>query len=103
MENGHDPPNRAEGTTMSTAQQEPPHSQPGQSPSTGRGEPGNSLFKWVCLLVAVVALSAFGWMLNDMRLDVKNMRQQADKLAGKADDLMTKTDKHLPRILTQTE
>jgi hypothetical protein len=28
----------------------------------GRGVSGNSLFTWVCLLEALIALSAFGWM-----------------------------------------
>jgi hypothetical protein len=61
------------------------------------------MFKWLCFGVAVVALSAFGWMLNDMRLRVRELAQKADRLAEKGDDLVDKTDKHLPRILTQTE
>jgi hypothetical protein len=36
-----------------------------------------------------VALSVFVWILNDMRLEVKNLADKADN--------------HLPRILTQTE
>ena len=47
------------------------------------------MFKWVCLLVAVVALSAFGWMLNDIRIQLRSLTVQ--------------TDQHLPRILTNTE
>jgi hypothetical protein len=63
----------------------------------------SSVFKWVCLLVAVAALSAYGWMLNDVRLEVKELARKADKLADKADALVTRTDKDLPRILTQAE
>jgi hypothetical protein len=46
--------------------------------------------------VAVVALAALGWMLNDMRLKV-------DKLANKVEDVTDRVDKHLPKILTETE
>jgi hypothetical protein len=62
-----------------------------------------TMFKWLCLLVAVAALSAFGWMLNDVRLEVKRLAQQADKLAEQAEVLVERTDRHLPRILSQTE
>jgi hypothetical protein len=61
------------------------------------------MFKWVCLIVAVAALTAFGWMLNDMRLEVKALGQKADKLADNAELLLARTDQHLPRILTQAE
>ena len=54
------------------------------------------MFKWVCLLVAVAALSVFGWMLNDIRLDVKGVTGKTEKVV---DDL----DRHLPRIISQTE
>jgi hypothetical protein len=61
------------------------------------------VFKWACLLVAVIALSAFGWMLNDIRMEVKGLAPKADKLLAKADELLAKTDAQLPRILAQTE
>ena len=64
---------------------------------------GPQLFKWVCLLVAVIALSAFGWMLNDVRLEVKSLAPKVEKLTDKAEQLVEKTDKTLPGILTQTE
>lgn len=47
------------------------------------------MFKWCCLAVAVVALLVLGWMINDMRLAV---RQQTDRL-----------DEHLPKILERTD
>ena len=69
-----------------------------------------SVFKWACLLVAVAALSTFGWMLNDLRLEVKGLAPKADKLLAKAEELVEKTeklidrtDKQLPHILAQTE
>src|SRR5262245_44807890 len=61
------------------------------------------MFKWACLLVAVIALSAFGWMLNDIRLEVKGLTPKADRLLAKAEELLEKTDTQLPRILAQTE
>jgi hypothetical protein len=61
------------------------------------------MFKWVCLGVAVVALAAFGWMINDVRLEVKALAQKADQIAVKADELVAKTDRQLPVIQTQTE
>ncbi len=68
------------------------------------------MFKWVCLGVAVAALAAFGWMVNDMRLEVKALAQKADQLAARADELVEKTDllvqktdRQLPVILTQTQ
>jgi hypothetical protein len=61
------------------------------------------MFKWAVLCVAVVALAAFGWMVNDMRLEVKKLAAKADLLVAKADDLLDKTDKQLPPIMAQTE
>lgn len=64
---------------------------------------GTTAFQWACLLVAVAALSAFGWMLNDLRLEVKGLTPKVDRLLARAEDLVDRTDKQLPRILTQTE
>lgn len=64
---------------------------------------GPHVFKWVCLLVAVVALAVFGWMLNDVRLEVKSVAPKVEKLADKTEQLVEKADKTLPSLLTQTE
>jgi hypothetical protein len=61
------------------------------------------MFKWVCLAVAVVALAAYGWMLNDVRLEIKGLRPKVEKLADTAENVAVKLDKHLPRILAETE
>src|SRR5262245_15577591 len=68
------------------------------------------MFKWVCLLVAVVALGAFGWMLNDVRLEGEKLAHKADRLVDKAEDLaqntaalVQKADRQLPLILAQSE
>jgi hypothetical protein len=72
------------------------------------------VFKWVCLLVAVIALSVFGWMLNDIRLQVHRTAEKADNLAEKADKQLpailnnaervsAQLDKHLPVILADAE
>jgi hypothetical protein len=65
----------------------------------------------------MVALAAFGWMLNDMRLQVRDLAQNADGqlnevkgLTRKADTVLTQTervttqlDNKVPKILEQTE
>jgi hypothetical protein len=61
------------------------------------------MFKWICLLVAIAALGGFGWMLNDMRVEVKALAEKADRLTGQAEVLLAKTDEHLPQIMAQTE
>jgi hypothetical protein len=61
------------------------------------------MFKWVCLGVAVVALAAFGWMLNDMRLQVRAVAARTERLANKTDELVEKTDRRLPNLLAQAE
>src|SRR5262245_57140433 len=61
------------------------------------------MFKWVALAVAVVALAGFGWMLNDMRMDVKRAAEKADRLIEKTEALVDRTDKQLPRILAETD
>jgi hypothetical protein len=61
------------------------------------------MFKWLCLLVAVVALAVFGWMVNDLRMEVKALALKADRLADKTEDLVAKTDSQLPSILAQAE
>src|SRR5205823_4927456 len=62
-----------------------------------------SVFKWVCLLVAVVALSVFGWMLNDMRLQVRGVTERADKQLDRTDRLTKQLDEHLPKLLAESE
>jgi hypothetical protein len=66
-----------------------------------------AVFKWVCLLVAVAALSAYGWMLNDIRRDVKGLTEKADRqlpvILEQAERVSGQLDRHLPRILSQTE
>src|SRR5262245_35972002 len=60
------------------------------------------MFKWLCLLVAVVALSVYGWMLNDMRLEVKALAPKVERLVEKTEELVEKADNHLPQLLVQT-
>lgn len=61
------------------------------------------MFKWVCLMVAVVALSAFGWMVNDIRLEIKSLVPKVEQLTEKTEQLVEKTNSQLPRILAQAE
>jgi hypothetical protein len=75
------------------------------APPTSRE--GTSMFKWLCLLVAVVALSAFGWMLNDIRLQVRSLTVQADKhlpvILASTERVATRLDRDLPRLMQQSE
>jgi hypothetical protein len=50
------------------------------------------VFKWACLLVAVVFLGFLGWVLNDMRLSV---RQASDTIQ----ETGRMANKHLPGLL----
>jgi hypothetical protein len=65
------------------------------------------MFKWYCLGVAVVALVVFGWMLNDMRLEVKALAAKADQhlpqILMQAQNVTGQLDRHLPRLLNQSE
>ena len=65
------------------------------------------MFKWVCLLVAVLALSAYGWMLNDARLQVREMAARLDRqvppLLTEAARVTDRLDRNLPRLLSQSE
>jgi hypothetical protein len=42
-------------------------------------------------------------MLNDMRREVKELRPKVEKLAVTAEDVAQKVDKHLPKILAESE
>lgn len=46
------------------------------------------MFKWACLGVAVVFLSVLGWMINDLRVEVRRSSQIVDE--------------HLPPIMDKT-
>jgi hypothetical protein len=65
------------------------------------------MFKWICLLVAMAALSAFGWMLNDVRLQIKAVTekaaQQLPPLLTEAQRVGDQLDRQLPKLLAQTE
>ena len=65
------------------------------------------MFKWTCLAVATVALIVFGWMLNDMRVEVKRVAAQADahlpRILSETERVAGQLDTHLPRLLSQTE
>lgn len=65
------------------------------------------MFKWVCLAVAIIALSAFGWILNDIRLSVKGVaertEQQLPAILTETQQVTSQLDRHLPKLLNQTE
>ncbi len=65
------------------------------------------MFKWVCLLVAVVALAGLGWVINDLRLEAKRaadtVNERLPKLFTNADKTMHMIDERLPRILDKTD
>jgi ABC-type transporter Mla subunit MlaD len=75
------------------------------------------LFRWACLAVVAAALAALGWMLNDMRLQVRELAESANRqlnevqgLTTKANTILAQTervtkqlDDKVPQILVQTE
>lgn len=69
---------------------------PAQQPSPG------GAFKWVCLGVAVVFLSALLWMVNDIRLQVRQSAhtvQESGKVVQKAGRVI---DEDLPEIVQRS-
>jgi hypothetical protein len=77
--------------------------------SAGAPQPGPrpkeeaSVFKWLCLLVAVIALAVYGWILNDVRRDVKGLAERADRQLTQTEQVTGQLERHLPRILAQAE
>jgi hypothetical protein len=65
------------------------------------------MFKWLCLLVAVIALSAFGWILNDVRLEIKGLAERLDRqlppLLTETQRVALQLDRHLPKLMAQSE
>lgn len=53
------------------------------------------MFKWVCLAVAVVFLAVLSWMLNDIRLEV---RQSAEAVRAST----AAVNEHLPAVVDRT-
>src|SRR5262249_26332860 len=56
---------------------------------------GATMFKWICLAVAVVFLSVLAWMLNDMRLE---LQRSSELLRTTAKTI----NEHLPAIVDKT-
>jgi hypothetical protein len=54
------------------------------------------MFKWICLAVAVVFLSVVGWMINDIRLQVR-------RSARVVDDAGQTVNKDLPDIVKRSK
>jgi hypothetical protein len=53
------------------------------------------MFKWVCLGVAVVFLTALAWMINDLRLEVRRSAQTVQGVAQSVNE-------HLPAIVEKS-
>src|SRR5262245_65871722 len=54
------------------------------------------MFKWCCFLVAVVFLGVAGWMLNDIRLEIRRVGETA-RNTGDA------VNQHLPTIVEKSK
>src|SRR5262245_1039209 len=69
-------------------------------------EKGLFMFKWLCLATAVVAAVVFGWMLNNIRLDIKRTRQLVNQhlppILENTDRAVKVANERLPEILEQT-
>src|SRR5689334_21744739 len=55
----------------------------------------STMFKWICLLVIVVFLSVLVWMVNDLRLQVRQSLGSVDSAAHTVND-------NLPSIVERT-
>src|SRR6476620_1083787 len=73
----------------------------------------DTMFKWTCLAVAVVFLTALCWMINDMRLQVRQTTQMVHSTGATVNEhlpaLVDKSHKmtdaislHLPDIVAKT-
>jgi len=65
------------------------------------------MFKWCCLAVAAVALVAFGWMINDTRLEIRRVSERVNQhlpqILEKAEQATRTANEHLPPILEKTQ
>lgn len=65
------------------------------------------MFKWYCLGVAVVALLVFGWMVNDMRLEIKHgaarVNEQLPQILDNTRQATTTVNEKLPRIVERVD
>lgn len=63
----------------------------------------NHMFKWTCLLVAVVFLTALTWMINDARLEIRRtadiVNQKLPPLADQSTKTLDTVNDKLPEIV----
>src|SRR5947209_15496793 len=72
------------------------------SPRSPISERGRSMFKWACLAVATAFLAFVGWVLNDIRVEVKRTSQRLNDSAEQFDKTGEKINENLPAILEKT-
>src|SRR5262249_44686456 len=71
------------------------------------------MFKWSCLAVAVVFLSVLGWMVNDVRLEIRRsteliqitghtVNEQLPAIVDKGEKATNTLTEHLPEIVQKT-
>ena len=65
------------------------------------------MFKWCCFALAVVALLVFGWMINDVRLEIKRTNQLVNErlpeILARVDQTTATVNEHLPQIVKRAE
>lgn len=65
------------------------------------------MFKWVCLAVAVIALSLLAWEVNDLRLEIKRtndrVNQHLPQILERLDAATLTLNQQLPRIVDRAE
>jgi len=62
----------------------------------------DAMFKWACLGVAVVFLSAILWMINDVRLHVRRSAQVVEDSAKVVDQAGKVVNTDLPEIVQRS-
>jgi hypothetical protein len=64
------------------------------------------MFKWSCLAVATAALLVFGWMLNDLRLEIKrtgeHLNQQLPRILEQTEQVTRTANDNLPHLLERS-
>lgn len=64
--------------------------------------PSDNLFRWLCLGVAVVFLAIAGWMINDIRVQVRRSAERLPEAVEKTRQTADVLSKHLPDVVDKT-
>jgi uncharacterized phage infection (PIP) family protein YhgE len=79
---------------------------PRQDRAPGGEWRATTVFKWLCFALMAAFLSAFLWIMNDMRLEVKGLVDRLDKqlppILANTEQATQRVNAQLPKILTNS-